>query len=155
MQTPDKVPDRSRPSKGDVLTLVAAASLALAGLKASDPWVVLPMLAISWVAFLCLCLIHARSVIIRLVMGAVITAVFVFVTFRAMPPYGLPGVVKVPGARDTNSPNKSDSPARIGDSPLHKSAVPQPDGESLSVHEIGQVAAYSGGHGLITSSSFH
>lgn len=68
--------------KKDILLLIPATLLAIAGLGPDDPWVVGPCLFLSWATFIVICVIHDGSRRTRAVVGAVITVVLFGVGYR-------------------------------------------------------------------------
>jgi hypothetical protein len=68
--------------KKDILLLIPATLLAIAGLGPDDPWVVGPCLFLSWATFIVICVIHEGSRRTRMIVGAVITVVLLGVGYR-------------------------------------------------------------------------
>ncbi len=66
----------------DLLVIVAATALALGSIKAEDPWVVIPMLALSGIAFMGLCIGHEGRWQTRSAIGAVLVILLVFIGWR-------------------------------------------------------------------------
>lgn len=62
--------------------MVIATLLALSGVVAGDPWIVLPCLFLSWAGFIYLCVAHEGSRRFRIATGVVITLVLSFVSLR-------------------------------------------------------------------------
>jgi hypothetical protein len=66
----------------EVLLLIPAILLALAGLRADDPFILVPSLLLSWAAFMWICAIHTGSRKWRALTAFVITAGFCFIGAR-------------------------------------------------------------------------
>jgi hypothetical protein len=70
-----------RLSRKEIILLVPATLLGLAGLAADDPWIVAPCLCLSFASFLSICWFNAGSKVWRIVAAIVITiALFAFAT---------------------------------------------------------------------------
>jgi hypothetical protein len=69
-------------STKEIGVLIVATLLALAGLFASDPRVVIPCLGVSWLTFAYICYAHPGSKSMRIVFGLAITLVFVTLMIR-------------------------------------------------------------------------
>src|SRR5215472_5652397 len=59
--------------KKDLVLLIPATLLAIAGLGPDDLWVVGPCLFLSWITFIVVCIIHEGPRITRSIIGVVIT----------------------------------------------------------------------------------
>ena len=68
--------------KKDILVLIPATLLAIAGLGPDDPWVVGPCLLLSWATFIVICVIHDGSRRTRTIVGALITVALSGVGYR-------------------------------------------------------------------------
>jgi hypothetical protein len=66
----------------EALLTLAATALALGSCKADDPLLFIPMLLLSWVAFILICILHKGKAIFRLVCGVAISIVLLFVGWR-------------------------------------------------------------------------
>ena len=102
--------------------IVAGTALALGSFKSDDPWVVIPMLAISGFAFVCLCIWHEGSRLARAGVALLLVVLLTFIGWRdlrkpvslavatTLPPQALPLVAsKAPqpmGQKPIKSPNK-------------------------------------------------
>lgn len=71
-----------RLEKKDLLLLIPATLLAIAGLGPDDPWVVGPCLFLSWAAFVFVCVIHEGPRKTRAIIGIAITLVLAGVGYR-------------------------------------------------------------------------
>jgi hypothetical protein len=66
----------------EVLVIVAGTALALGSFKSDDPWVVIPMLAISGFAFVCLCIWHEGSRLARAGVALLLVVLLTFIGWR-------------------------------------------------------------------------
>ena len=71
-----------RLEKKDLLLLIPATLLAIAGLGPEDPWVVGPCLLFSWLTFIIICVIPDGSRKARIIVGVVITLALGSVGYR-------------------------------------------------------------------------
>jgi len=71
-----------RLEKRDILLLILATLLAVAGLGPDDPWVVGPCLFLSWVTFMVIIVIHEGSRLARAIVGIAITVALSGVGYR-------------------------------------------------------------------------
>src|ERR1035441_8872483 len=68
----------------DLLLLIPATFLALAGLGPEDPWILVPCLALSWLSFLAICWFHNGRRKWRVLIAIGITVVLLFVGSRRL-----------------------------------------------------------------------
>jgi hypothetical protein len=54
-------PVMAKLSRGEIALLLVSSFLSLASVRGNDPWVVVPMLVIAWIAFLYVCITHQGS----------------------------------------------------------------------------------------------
>ena len=95
--------------------LVSGSALAVASLRSGDPWVVIPMLSLSELAFLYLCIAHSGKWQIRLVFTILIAATLTLIGARVL---GKPtGIVASKPASETApaaSQAKEEPSPRVG-----------------------------------------
>lgn len=73
---------RFRLTRKEWVMLIFGTALALGSFKSDDPWVVIPMLTISGLAFILLCVWHHGSVLRRSLAAAALVVVLVFIGWR-------------------------------------------------------------------------
>jgi hypothetical protein len=104
MENPDREDDRGfKVTLKEGLLILAGTALALGSFRSDDPWIVVPMLAISAVAFVWLCLGHRGPWKWRISAAALVLCVLVFIGWRDLR-HRQDGVQAPPTARTTASP---------------------------------------------------
>jgi uncharacterized membrane protein len=73
-----------RLSVKEILVITAATGFALATFRLDDPWVVIPMLLVSGIAFLVLCIRHRGKLSNRIALAVVILGVLGFIGWRTL-----------------------------------------------------------------------
>lgn len=100
--TPESLSDsRFRLSKKEGITLAIGSAIALWSLKVDDPWVVVPMLTVSALAFVLLCVWHEGGVIWRAMIACVLVGVLCFIGWREL---RHPAVVTAPAPLSPSAP---------------------------------------------------